>query len=106
MSSLASDGSYYVVEILVPSFGAPHQHGHMLHVLAVSLVYGRTALTPCLAAAACLHPLPCPAAQVVGVVSRMLGASMALLPIQREGWLSDNEALRRFTRRPQTVSGA
>jgi hypothetical protein len=36
----------------------------------------------------------------------MLGALMALLPIQREGWLSDNEALRRFTRRPQTVGSS
>jgi hypothetical protein len=32
--------------------------------------------------------------QIVGFVSRFLGAFMALLPIQREGWLSDNDALR------------
>lgn len=31
---------------------------------------------------------------------------MAVLPIQREGWLSDNDALRRFTRRPQTIVDA
>lgn len=39
-------------------------------------------------------------------MSRFLGALMALLPIQREGWLSDNDALRRFTRRPQTIVDA
>lgn len=31
---------------------------------------------------------------------------MAMLPVQREGLLSDNEALRRYTRRPQTIVDA
>lgn len=44
--------------------------------------------------------------QIIGVVSRVLGALMAVLPVQREGWLSDNETLRRFMRRPQTVVDA
>ena len=41
--------------------------------------------------------------QIVGTLSRMLATVMAVLPVQREGWLSDNEAVRRFMRRPNTI---
>ena len=39
----------------------------------------------------------------MGTLSRVLITSMSILPVQREGWLSDNDAVRRFTRRPNTI---
>lgn len=41
--------------------------------------------------------------QIVGTLSRVMGTIMTVLPVQREGFLSDNDAMRRFTRRPNTI---
>jgi len=41
--------------------------------------------------------------QIIGTLSRVFITVMTVLPLQREGWLSDNEAMRRAMRRPNTI---
>lgn len=49
------------------------------------------------------HALAFSHSQIVGTISRVMVTSLSVLPVQREGWLSDNETVRRFMRRPNTV---
>lgn len=44
-----------------------------------------------------IHP------QIIGTISRVMVTTLAVLPVQREGYLSDNDAVRRFMRRPNTI---
>ena len=44
--------------------------------------------------------------QMLGVFPRLLGGFMAVLPLQRSGWLSDGETMERLARRPETTIDA